>query len=519
MLPMRRRTPSTPGDYLEILRRRAAWVLVPAVLIAGGTAFFARRLPKIYKSESLILVEPQKVPADFVRPTVTSDVADRLEEISEEILSRTRLLEIINKFGLYQEQRAQHISDEQLVTLMRSDIQVQTTAGSVGGGGGVGAFRISYQGRDPVLVQQVTAQLASLFIEENLKVRQSEAMGTKDFIDSALAQANQTLNQESAQLQAIKARNMGSLPEQEQANLQQLSQMQQTLQNDGDAIARDQQDKTIVQSMLTSMASSTLSPATSPLAARIEQDKVRLAILLKQDKPTHPAVIQLKNEIAALEAQLTPQKGTIGAAAGTSARDQVRRQIDALNNDIALRTQEMAQTKKRIKAMEARLEREPAVEAQLASVQRNYNIAQQNYESLLQKKDAAGMAAAMESQAEGEEFRVIDPANLPQKPDKPNLPQLYLMGCVLGLLGGGVLGLGREYADGSIRGERDLAYYLPGVPLLAAMPALVTRAAVVQQKKRRKVWLLASAAVVLAGALGAGLYFHLHGGLGLTQWF
>lgn len=521
MPAMRRRTPTEIGDYVAILRRRAWWILVPAILVTGGTAMVARRLPKVYRSESLILVEPQKVPADFVRPTVTSDVAERLNEISQQILSRTNLLAIVAQYGLYPEVK-NSLTQEQLVARMRSDIQVTTSASGDDRGGSVGAFRIAYEGPDPTQAQQVTNKLDSLFIEENLKVRQSEAVGTKDFIDSELDKARQTLEAESNQLQAIKARNMGSLPEQQSANLQELSNLQTLMQGDSDSIARDQQTKTYLQGMLTNLASPQLAPQSSPLAAELAKDETQLTLLEQVDRPTHPDVIRMQDQIAALKKAIagSAKPGSSAAeAAGSGPREQLRRQIEALDADIHLRTEEQAERAKRGKLLQARVEREPAVEAAMASVQRDYDIAKANYESLLQKKNAASMAAAMEAQAEGEEFRVIDPANLPERPSKPNLPQLYMMAVVFGIFAGVVAGGAREFADGSIHNQRDLAYYLAGVPLLAAMPALVTQASRRQARSRRR-WLVAvGSAMICAAALGVGFYLHAHGRLGLTQWF
>lgn len=303
--------------------------------------------------------------------------------------------------------------------------------------------------------------------------------------------------------------------------MQELSNLQTLIQTDSDGIARDQQEKTLLQSMLTALATTQPTPATSPLAAELANAETQLAMLEQVDKPTHPDVIRLQDQIQALKRQLT-QGGKAGAPAtvhGAVSRDQTRQQIDAMDADMHMRALEQRQQEARAKELRARLEREPAVEAALASVQRDYDIAKTNYESLLQKKNAASMAAAMEAQAEGEEFRIIDPANLPETPAKPNLPQLYIMGLVLGALGGGLLGLGREYVDGSIRTERDLAYYLLNVPLLATMPALVTQASLRQARRRRRRVIAVSSAAVCAAALGFGVYLHLHGGLGIAQWF
>src|SRR6185312_15481261 len=187
---MARRPITNPLEYLQVAWRRWLWILIPAVLITAATVVLARRLPKLYRSEALILVEPQRVPADFVKPTVSSNVAQRLESIQEQILSRTQLSAIIQKYGLY---RGSGLTEDGQVSQMRADIDVVPVVDPDQREPQVTAFRIAYQGSDPLLTQQVTRELSSLFISENLKARAQQAQGTEAFIDGRLADADQQL--------------------------------------------------------------------------------------------------------------------------------------------------------------------------------------------------------------------------------------------------------------------------------------------------------------------------------------
>lgn len=245
---MARRPITNPMEYLQILRRRWIWILAPAVLISVGTAGVARKLPRLYTSESLILVEQQKVPADFVKPTVSSNVASRLESLEEQILSRTQLSAIIQKFGLY---GGHGLTEDEQVTQMATDIAVTPiyvgTADRMTDQ--VSAIKVAYQGPDPVLAQQVTRELTTLFTEENMKSRSQQAIGTEGFVDNELTQATQQLQDLENQLRVVRATYMGSLPEQQGANLQLMGQLTATLQADTESLAQLESQKKSFASM------------------------------------------------------------------------------------------------------------------------------------------------------------------------------------------------------------------------------------------------------------------------------
>ncbi|MGH9534149.1 MAG: GNVR domain-containing protein [Terriglobales bacterium] len=504
-----RHRPLTGADVAELVRRRWAWVLVPALLIAGGGIVAVRHLPKLYQSEAMILVEPQRVPTDFVKPTVNEDTDQLLVEISEEILSRTHLLALIQHYGLYPRLR-DRLSERQLAERMRQDItvknitrQAQQTPGQQGG-----AFQIAYQGTTPRQAQQVTQDLAGLFIAENLAVRQRQAQGTVQFITTELGRARRQLQSQSAQQAALQRQFMGALPEQEASNLQQLTGEQTALEAAEQQAARDQQQKTYLQSLQAALAG-TPAPAaapTTPLAAQLQADQLQLAALEQVDTPKHPDVVRLKGEIAALRRQQAADPPPAAAAPGPSglSAQQIRGELATLDQDARWqRGQEQSITAK-IAQLRAQLAMEPAVQERLAAVERNYKIATANYELLLKNRDAADMAAAMEEQAEGEEFRVVDPANLPQRPDKPQIAKLSLLAVVLGLLVGVGLGVGRDYSDPAVRNERDVEYYL-GATVLAQVPLVRSQAE--RRRAGQRLALGVLTAVVVAG-IGAAAYWH-----------
>ncbi|MGH9475597.1 MAG: GumC family protein [Terriglobales bacterium] len=486
---MARRPITNPAEYLQIARRRWAWILIPAVLIAAATAGVIHRLPRLYKSSSLILIEPQRVPTDMVQPTVSGSVLDRLEFIQEQILSRTQLSEIIQRFGLY---RNMGLTPEGEVEKMRSDISV-LPADSSATRAQIPAFQIMYEGPDQVQAQQVTQELSTLFISENLKTRSQQAQGTEQFISSQVAQASAVLQDLENQLRALKSQYMGSLPQQQSANLQVLGQLQTVLQADDDAIARAQQQKVYLTSL--AQAAAKMGPGTTtaaggptPLEQQLSAANTSLATAEQMYTPQYPEVISLKAQVAALTKQVAAQAASAAALAGaTKAKaipdgkgllpgeeklpPEVRSQLIALNQEITHRQKDELDTAAKISQMQARVEKLPEVEEKLTNVQNAYDVAKANYTNLLQKQQAAQTGAAMEQQAEGEEFKIVDPANLPLKPSSPNVTQILALGCLGGLVVGLALGYWAELRDAVVRGETDVAFYVP-VPMLAVVPQL-----------------------------------------------
>ncbi len=462
-------------------RRRWIWILAPAALIAALTVAVSHKLPKLYTSEALILVEPQQVPADFVRSTVSGTVADRLEYIQEQILSRTQLSQIIAKYGLYPNQA---LTPDQKVTQMLSDIKVKPIMAD-SPVPKVSAFRISYQGPSPALAQEVCRELSQLFISENLTVRAQQAQGTETFIDGRLQQATQQLVTLEGQLKQLKSKYMGSLPEQEGPNLQVMSQLQAQLQANADNLARAQQQKTYLRSIEQAVRGGAVGLAAlpappNPLETDLRNAKTQLAIDEQLYTPEHPDVIQLKAQVKALESRLAAQKkrtaqeakaAPANAAAKPALPPQDQGQIAVLDQQIQEYETQQKKINQQIAAMQTRIERLPEVEEQLTNLQNAYDVAKTNYTNLLEKKQEASTGAAMEQQAEGEEFRIVDPANLPEKPSSPDLMRIDLMG----VMAGGLLGLGlgfvMEMRDAVVRGEADLEFYTK-VPILASLPLL-----------------------------------------------
>jgi polysaccharide chain length determinant protein (PEP-CTERM system associated) len=501
---MPRRPITNPLEYLQIGVRRWVWLLVPLVVIGAATAVVARHLPKLYSSEALILVEPQKVPADFVKPTVSSNVALRLTSIQEQILSRTQLGELVNRYALY---RDQNLTPDQKISQMLDHITVTPSLAEPDRPNStVTAFRISFEAPTPLLAQGVTRDLSNLFITENLKARADQSQGTVQFIDGQLNLAQQTMDGLETQLRELRSQYMGSLPEQQNANLQVMSQLNSQLQANAEGLARAQQQRTYLTSL--GQAVATLGspgaalgtpPALTPDEQALNKAQSNLAVAQQMYTPQHPDVIRLQAQVKALTQQVAQEKADAAAAKKETAKaaapqaagnpkatakpkatvpddlaelpPQQRSQVTLLDQEIAQRQADQKTIQGKINTLQGRIEALPEVEQKLANITNAASQAKASYNSLLDKKAAAATAAAMEQQAEGEEFRIIDPANLPLKPTSPDLVRIEIMGGLGGLLFGCGLAFMAEMRDPVVRSETDITFYTQA-PLLAALPLL-----------------------------------------------
>ena len=471
-------------DYVAMLRRR--WVLIVTLAILGSPFAYgvSRLLPNRYKSQTLVLVAEPTVPSDFVKPVDTSDMSQRLSSMQQQILSRTRLEPIIRQFGLYAAD-VNRVSMEELVGRLQKAIDVtpilpmaETRARELPG------FYVAVTLDDPRAAQGVCTAVTSMFIEENLRLRQQHSEDTTQFLVQQLVDAKAKLDEQDGRLAAFKTRYIGSLPDEEKTNLNLLMGLTSQLDAATQALARAQQDKTFAESMLTQQigawqaAQSGRSPET--MDQQLAALQVQLAGLQSRYTDDYPDVIKAKNDIAALKKKIAEneeqkkqtvpdksQKSTIEPAQVA----QLRAQIHNYDQVIAEKAREQEQIKQQIRVYQDRVQSSPIIEQQFKELTRDHQTALDFYNDLLKKRDQSAMATDLEHHQEGEQFRVLDPANLPNKPAFPNRPLFALGGF------GGGLGLGLaiafllEMKDTSMRSERDVEFTLR-LPVLAMVPAI-----------------------------------------------
>jgi len=517
------------GRYVGIIRRRH--VVFLTMVILGWAAIWGGSwaLPARYKSATLILVQEPTMPKNYVVPNVSDDLQDRLQSITQQILSRTRLLLIINKFHLYRDKHHVLTPDEQVAS-MRKDIDIELVRDPQGV---ITAFRIYYSAPDPHVAQNVTEELTDLFINENLQVQQRESENTTDFMQEQLASARQSLADQDAKVRAFQSAHEGELPTQQASNLQILSGLQSQLSSEQDGLSSARQQRAYLQSLVDQSRAlqeptQTTAGAPTPLAALDQQAATlqsRLTDLLTRYTNEYPEVQQVKAEIArtekAREQQLANLKATADKPQGSQgstqpfvspemnpALMQLESQLHAAEVDVTSRQRAIADLQTRIAEYQGRLNAEPAVEQQLADLTRGYEQSQTNYNQILQKESDSQMATSMEQMQEGERFTMLDPPSLPQKPDFPDHLKMcgvgFAAGAALGILVVGLL----EFMDDRLHTEKEIKDLLSAAVISEIPEVLSPRDA--SRNKRRAFLGWAMAAVVFITILAGTAFSYLH---------
>ena len=469
-------------DYVRVLGRRKWFILLTTLGVALLTAIVAYFLPNTYRATTVILVDPQKVPDYYVNPTVTVSVVDRLATLRQQILSESRLSQIIEEMGLYKELRKKE-SQEEIVRYMQKDVIVES-APATHGEKALGAFSVSYVNASPTVAAQVTNRLASVFIEENIKEREQSVQGTADFLTKELEDAHKDLEEKEAQITELKTKNVGVLPESEAHQVQALSTLQIELQSERDALNQAQQQKVYLQSLLGDNPSivnmdSGQSPEVVMFQSQLAQKQGELDELQKHYGPKYPEVVKknaeiqdLQNHIAAAEKQ-EDGRPKVKPAPVKSHNPVIESQLGRLDQEIEKHTQRQHEIEEQISVHQAQLERIPLFQQQISAVMRDYQAAQDHYKYVLERKFSADMASDLEVRQKGERFEILDPAQVPDKPAAPSRPLINLIGLVAGLIVALVGALALEVFDPSVKTEREVVSELRA-PIFGEIPWLPT---------------------------------------------
>ena len=480
----------TPDDVLLILRRRIWLILVPLAIVSAATAVAARRLPPRYRSETVILVVPQRVPEDYVKPTVTAKIEDRLQSISQQILSRTRLERIITDFKLYAAQRKSQVM-ENIVDRMRKDITVEVVKGDT--------FRVAYVGDDARTVMLVTQRLASLFIDENLRDREVLAEDTNQFLEAQLTDARLRLIDHEKKLEEYRQRYSGELPSQLGSNLQVIQNVQMQVQALVESTNRDRDRRLLVERQFQDAqqeleadiaAPSAVNTSSGSISQQLATARASVAEMEQRLTSDHPALQRMQRVVRDLEAKAAAESREMAASlaagatpvspspAGIDRRARVadlRAQLDQIDHELASKDAEQKRLRALTDSYQARVDRIPTRESELTELTRDYSTLQNMYSTLLAKQEEAKIAANLERRQVGEQFKLLDPARIAEQPFTPNRRQIILMGVLVGLaLGVGLIAL-LEYRDRSFKTASEVAAELR-IPVLAVVSLMESNA-------------------------------------------
>ena len=503
-----------------MVRRRRWQFLVPFFcgwLLVWGASWV---IPSTYRSGTLILVEQPSVPAKYVESNIDSDIQHQLDSITQQILSRTRLVRIIDGLGLYAEER-KHKGPDELVEKMRKDIEIELTHSD---DRKLSSFNIYYASRDPKMAQQATSELANLFITENLEERQKRSENTTSFLEDQLDQARAKLAAQEAKLRVFKDQHLGELPTQTQSNLQILTGLQSQLQANQDSLNRAKQQNTYLESLINqyrAMGTGSKPGEAAPLGLtdidkQLDQLKAQLADLTSHYTDKHPDVRKTKEQISRMEATRARIVADMNSRPSSSSSDPARvasldpktapmlemeSQLKANRLEIANREAEIKDEQGKINQYQARLNMAPVMEQQYADITRDYDQSKTDYEALLAKKNQSEMSTDLEKTQQGERFRMLDPPNLPVRPFKPNRLMLCGAGLAVGLVLGGGFAIGQEKLSGRLYSEGEIKRVIP-FDVIAEIPPI--ESVDEEFSHRRGAWIAGAAAVVVVGLILLG---------------
>jgi polysaccharide chain length determinant protein (PEP-CTERM system associated) len=487
----------TLQDYIAILKRRFWLILATTILLLGVGIGLTYVIPPQFQSQTLVIVQQQKVPENYVKPVITEDLNVRLASMQEQILSRSRLEPIIERYSLF---AGSNNTMDDRVDMTRKSITIKPIAA---GANKTPGFYITFKAPSARTAQQVCSDITSLFLSESLSAREQSAEGTTAFLSQQLGEAKRGLDDQDAKLAAFQQKYLGRLPGQEQSNLNTLQALTARLDAATQSLNRLQQDETFLNAVV-SQQTTDLQSADPTSGASLNTLQAELKTLTTQKKelealytPDYPDLVALSRRISDLQKEIeqasahpastdgpetnaimtnstttNPSPGKSATANATTSRpdppnlQQAKAQLRFIRQSIVDQKQQQARIAQQVHAYEARIEATPAVEAGFKQVTRDHETALEFYNNLLAKMNESSMATNLERRQQGEQFQVLDAANLPDQPSFPN-PYVFagggfIAGVLLGLLIAALL----EYRDTSLRSEQDI-YAFTKLPTLA----------------------------------------------------
>ncbi len=487
-----------PEQIIDIIVRRRWVIVVPLCVSLTVGLLLILTAQKTYQASTLILVQQQSVPTAYVRSVVTSSINQRINTISQQILSRSNLEKIIDQFNLYTERPDLYL--EEKIENMRQRVQVKIERARHG----AEAFSIQFNGSEPQKVMRITNTLASFFMDENLKVREAQAIGTSEFLYSELEKTRRRLEEHELKISAFRSKYLGGLPDELETNLRTLDRLQQQLADKNSQLREAKNALSLVRSQIATVKQqlagnrpvSEGDELASALVRTENEEKLYLAEqeyndLISRYTERHPDILRVKKRIAKLTRLVKAERSTEQADGSGAVVRESRELINPafnqlkvteaqIGNDIEKIQYNIKDIEGKMKVYQKRVEETPKRELELQSLRRDYANIRDIYNSLLDRKLEAELSVNMEKKQKGEQFRIIDYARLPEKPISPNVEKYFFLSTFLGLgLAVGVIFF-MEFFDPFIRRDEQLEDEL-NLNILATIPLL--KDAAVEKKK------------------------------------
>jgi polysaccharide biosynthesis transport protein len=563
----------TLGEYWAVVRRHKVQIFAVSAAFAAVATVIAIALPPVYRSTATILVQEQEIPPDLVKSTITSFADERIQVISQQIMTRAMLLRLIDKYGLYEKYR-QRLTNDEILERMRKDIKLTTENADISdrkSGARVNAtiaFTISYDSPEPDRAYKVASELASLYLDENLRVREHSVAETTAFLSQEADRLAKQMQEIEANLSEFKRRNAGRLPDSSTVNMQlaersgselmrterEMSALQErqlaleaqlrtvtpsipvAINATGDrgltpserlralqaqyatasaVYGADHPDLKRMQREIAALSAETGTPSKQADSADIKKLEADLAALRERYAEDHPDIQRIKRALAALKASAVTQAAAPVTAEKRAVPDPIQRpdnpayialtaQIEGVKRELSQLVALRDDLRGQQRTYDARLLQIPEVEREYRDLTRDYDNAQTRYREVKAKQMQAEVSQELEKDSKAERFSLGEAAHLPERPISPNRPAIALIG-LIGALGGGFgLAALRDALDASVKGPLELAR-IATVPILTAIPYLETKRE--RASKRRRTWVAVGLIALLAIALLLGVNF------------
>lgn len=548
----------TLDDYLGVIKRRKWQMIVPGGILAVLALLAAFLIPAVYRSSATILIEQQEIPSELVQTTVTSYADQRIQVISQRVMTTANLSSLIERYDLYADLRRSesiNVAVEQMRDRIKLDMISADVLDPMSGRAQEAtiAFSLSFENGSPSLAQKVTSDLVSLFLNENLERRTAAANEATIFLQTEANRLGSEISTLEARLADFKEKNGDNLPELATLNREQMLRTEERLRDNSQSIRTLEQQVIYLESELAQLNPTVAGAGGSPgsnLEARLEElqaqyvrarekyspvhpDRIQLereiaslqqvvgasgvqnvqsrldklnadlASLRKRYSEDHPDVQETKQSIAATQRQMAEARKTRGlgpellAGADNPAYVQLRARLDASRVELESLKKVRAQLEQDLSLFETRISAAPKIEQEYRALTRDYENAMRKYQEIREKGLQAELAQSLERDRKGERFSLIEPPLVPEKPFKPNRLAIVVLGMLLALAGGAGNLLIRENLDKGLYGARAIQL-VTAAPVLAAIPFISTKGDLRQQDKRLKYLLGGSVGAVIA---------------------
>ena len=512
-----------PEDFVRAAWRRRWMLIVPMILFAVATGVWSLSQPDEYRSETTLLIVPPSGANSFMNGTEVVPIEDRLYTIRQQTLSHDRLQSVIESLNLYQDWRQVH-PQRDAVDRMRSDIDIEIVKGNPRRVDG-NFFTISFVSQEPETAAAVTNSLADLFVNENARDQEGAARMATEFIQAQLGEARAKLDVQERRLEVYRQSNAAALPERLLSNLDQIRRQEGQLQTLEDSLSADRGRRLALEGLIAgaevqlSQGTFRPTPRTTAAAAgasvgvQLEVAREELRALQLRMTAEHPDVIRARRMVGELEdrarAEGVPESPDGRALSPAEVERQQRLQelrgeLASLDRQIADKERTLPRIRETMAVYQARVDAAPAHEAQLAALTRDLQTLEGVYQRLLAGRENALISAKLEAEQGSDRFRVIEPAQVPANPFRPDRVRWSFLGALFGLgLGVGLVAL-IEYRDSSLRTDSDVVTAL-GLPVLAMIPVMRTTSQVTGQR-----WVKAAVSLLVVMASVIALMWTLN---------